>query len=299
MSTKEGKKTPEQQEAKRQQTQLPRSKVTVDDGGSHAIDHLTVLDNEEAPDTNREPFEDIAARAVADLSFWNNSWTWNKASRSYGPNPEDSWFINPTPKLIGEVMNSAPLIHGSCEVGLLGEHKEQLNMERERHLEFLRSTHDNEFVSECLDLLTSYQGRYFEAVQQYLGRAASYDVQENQDNASEEQLEEARMRKMQAAASCRSWVAKLLALVEAYHEIVSDERAYNLQYDFAPAPDTPAFNIYKRSVTNALNKIGNRLTRSVKNGKLDAEKYRIPRPWLEEEQKSNRKKADAMLGDFV
>lgn len=266
--------------------------------GSHSIDHGTILDNHEMPDTNKEPLEDIIAREANDLSFWNNSWTWQKANRSYGNKPEDSWFINPTPKLIADVMHNTPLIYGSCEVALLGTHKDELDRERQRHLEFLRAAADGEFVSECLDLLTSYQSRLFEAVQQYLGRSASYEAQENNERASEDDIEQSRMKKLEAAASCRGWTARLISLHEAYHEVMTDERAYNLTYDFSPTPDTQAYNLYRWSVTNALNRIGRRLTRSVKNGTMDADRYRIPRPWLEESQKQSRKKADEMISDF-
>jgi len=292
-------KAAEKEEVKRQQTELPVSKVTVDDGGSHAIDHLTILDNHEEPDTNLEPAEDIQKRMTNDLSFWGGSWTWNEAERAYGDKPEDKWFINPTPKLLAEVMNNAPLIHGSCETALLVQHKDELDTERKRHLDFYRTAQSAEFVSESLDMLTSYQGRFFEAVQQYLGRSASYDNQNGRDDVPEEQIENARMRKVESAAVCRRWVAKLIALVEAYHSVMDDERAYNLHYNFAPAPDSREFNLYRWSVTTALNKIGRRLARSVKEGKMDAEKYRIPRPWMETVQKSNRKKADELISDFV
>lgn len=285
-------------EAKRQQTHVPSNKMSVDDGGSHAIDHLTILDNHEMPDTNMYPAEDIPTDSN-DLSFWGGSWCWNKAARAYGNKPEDSWFINPTPKLIGEVMHNAPLIHGACEVALLQDHKDELDRERRRHLDFLREANDGEIVSECLDLLTSYQGRYFEAVQQYLGRCASYDNQSNNTRASEEDIEASEARKLEAAATCRGWAARLIALVEAYHEVQSDERAYNLTYDFAPDPGSSRFGLYKWTVTTALNKIGRRLTRSVKNGTMDAERYRIPRPWLDDTHRETKKKADEMLSDFA
>jgi hypothetical protein len=286
------------------QEQLKRDQIAVkaresEPGGSYAIDHLTILDNHEMPDTNRELAEDIAARAANDLSFWGNSWCWNKAQRAYGNKPEDSWFINPTPKLVGEVMASAPVIHGSCEAVLLGEHKDELDSERERHLNFLRTAHDDEIVSECLDLLKAYQGRYFESVQQYLGRAASYDNQNNRTDVDDDQLEKAEMRKRESAAVCRRWVAKLIALIEAYHAVQSDERAYNLHYNFSAAPGSNEYNLYRYTVQQALNNIGRRLTRSVKSGKLDAEQYRIPRPWLSEEQRSMKAKADEMISDFA
>ena len=71
-------------EAKRQSTQVPVTVGADPDSGSHAIDHLTLLDNHEAPDTNKELQEDIDERNNADLSFWNNSWTWAEAANSYG-----------------------------------------------------------------------------------------------------------------------------------------------------------------------------------------------------------------------
>ena len=285
-------------EAKRQEVHIPASKMTVDDGGSHSIDHLTILDNHEEPDTNLYAAEDIPTDSN-DLSFWGGSWTWAKSARPYGNKPQDSWFINPTGKLIAEVMNNAPLIHGACEVALLQNHKEQLDTERKRHLEFLRDAHDGEIVSECLDLLTSYQGRYFESVQQYLGRTASYENRTNNDRSSDEELEAAEAKKLEAAATCRGWVARLIALVEAYHSVQTDERAYNLSYDFAPATTSSRYGLYKWSVTNALNKIGRRLTRSVKTGTMDAERYRIPRPWLDETQREHKRDADQLIGDFV
>jgi hypothetical protein len=286
------------QEAKRQQTQIPASKMSVDDGGSHAIDHLTILDNHEMPDTNLHPAEDIPTDKN-DLSFWGGSWAWNKSDRNYGNKPEDSWFINPTPKLIGEVMNNAPLVHGACEVALLQEHKDELDRERKRHLDFLRTANDGEIVSECLDMLTAYQGRFFESVQQYLGRCASYENQANNSRASEEQVEAAEARKLDAAATCRGWVARLIALVEAYHSVQTDERAYNLTYDFSPAPESSRYGLYRWTVMQALNKIGRRLTRSVKTGTMDAEKYRIPRPWLDDTHRETKKDADQLLSDFA
>jgi hypothetical protein len=250
------------------------------------------------PDTNAMPAEDIPTNAN-DLSFWGGSWAWNKAAKSYGNKPEDSWFINPTPKLIGEVMHNAPLVHGACEVALLQEHKDQLDRERKRHLDFLRDANDGEIVSECLDLLTAYQGRYFESVQQYLGRCASYDNQAHNGRASDDDIEAAEARKLEAAHTCRGWVARLIALIEAYHAVQTDERAYNLTYDFAPAPSSSKYGLYKWTVTTALNKIGRRLTRSVKTGTMDAERYRIPRPWLDDTHRETKKDADAMLSDFA
>lgn len=296
-----------QKENQRLEEQQKRDKLAIaareaksaDTSGSHAIDHLTLLDNHEMPDTNREPAEDIAARMSNDLSFWGNSWCWNKAAKSYGPNPEDSWFVNPTPKLIGEVLAAAPVIHGSCEAVLLGEHKDELDTERKRHLEFLRTAHDDEIVSECLDLLKAYQSRYFEAVQQYLGRAASYDSQNSREDADDDQVEKAEMRKLESAAVCRRWVAKLVALVEAYHSVQSDERAYNLHYNFSAEPGSSEYGLYRWSVTQALNNIGRRLTRSVKSGKLDAEQYRIPRPWLDKTKRDMKAKADELISDFA
>jgi hypothetical protein len=289
----------ELKEAKRQQVQQPVNKGAADEGGSYAIDHLTVLDNHESPDTNREPAEDIAQRMNNDLSFWGDSWCWNKSNRAYGNKPEDSWFINPTPKLVGEVMAMAPIVHGQCEVMLLDKHKDELDVERKRHLEFLRDARDNEIVSECLDLLKAYQGRYFEAVQQYLGRVASYENQSNRQDASDTDVEKAEARKLESAAVCRRTVAKLVALCEAYHEVQTDERAYNLHYDFSAAPGSRDYNLYRWSVQQALNNIGRRLTRSVKDGKLDAKQYRIPIPWEGETQKDLKKKADNMISDFA
>jgi ParB-like chromosome segregation protein Spo0J len=140
-----------------------------------------------------------------DLSFWGDSWCWNKSDRAYGNKPEDSWFINPTPKLVGEVMAMAPIVHGQCEVMLLDKHKDELDVERQRqrHLEFLRVAQDNELVSECLDMLKAYQGRYFEAVQQYLGRVASYENQKNRQDASDTDVEKSEARKLESAAVCR------------------------------------------------------------------------------------------------
>jgi hypothetical protein len=256
MSTKKptGKKTDEQKEAKRQSTKVDVDvKVAAEDeGGAHAIDHGTIFDNEEQPDFNKEPSEDIAERERADISFWNNSWAWNKSANSYGSKPEDSWFVNPTPKLVGEVMINAPTIHSACEVALVaGNHTEELERERNRHVEFLRDAQEGDIVSEALDLLTSYQNRFFETVQRYLGLAASYENQCNSNNITDEQLENAKMRKENAGGQCRAWTAKLIALTEAYHSVVTDERAYNLKYDFAPLPPedgkpaTREYNLYR------------------------------------------------------
>ena len=204
----------------------------------------------------------------------------------------------PTAQLLGQVMEMAPVIHDSCEAHLVGTYADQLNRERERHLEFFRSAENSDLVSECLDMLTAYQRRFFEAVQQYLGRSASYDNICNNDNIPESQVEASRLRKQESGNICRNWTARLLALVEAYHSVVSDERAYNLHYNFSPNPNSADYGLYRWSVQQALNKIGQRLSRSVKNGKLDAAKYNIPRPWLEQEQKSSRRKADEMISDF-
>jgi len=307
-ATLRGNKTPAEEEAKRQSVHVHADVIVAaeDDGGSHAIDHGTLFDNAVSPDTNKEASEDIAARAIADVSFWNNSWAWTKAARSYGSNPEDSWFVNPTPKLIAEVMNNAPTIHSACEVALIaGSHGEQLEKERARHVEFLRDAQEGDIVLEALDLLTAYQNRFFETVQRYLGLSASYENQCNSDNITDDQLASAKMRKEQAGAQCRAWAAKLIALKEAYHAIISDERAYNLTYAFDPLPPeegkpaTREYNLYRWSITNALNKIGRRLARSIKNGNLDAEKYRIPRPWLNESNTKNQLHADSIISDFI
>ena len=151
-------------EAKRQSTHVPVNvEVAEDDGGSHSIDHGTILDNHVEPDTNKELHEDIDERNAADMSFWNNSWTWTKAASSYGNKPEDSWFINPTAKLVGEVMHNAPTIFSACEVGLIaGDHTDQLALERLRHTDFLQLADSSDLISESLDLLTSYQSRYLE-----------------------------------------------------------------------------------------------------------------------------------------
>jgi hypothetical protein len=242
----------------------------------------------------------------ADLSFWNNSWTWVKSANSYGNKPEDSWFINPTPKLIGEVMSNAPTVFGACEVALVaGSHTDQLKRERDRHTHFLIEADQNELISESLDLLTSYQSRYFETVQRYLGLCHSYDNQKHNPKATEEQLEEAKLRKENAGAQCRGWAARLIALREAYHEVVTDERAYNLTFNFSPMPPQdgkPAsreYSLFRWSVTNTLNKVGRRLARSIKEGKMDAARYNIPRPWIDGERVSNKLSADEMLSDFA
>lgn len=286
------------------QQQRPRD-LETDADGSHAIDHLTILDNHVSDDTNKEAIEDIKSRNESNLSFWGGSWIWVKAERSYGNKPEDKWFINPAPQLIGEVMRDAPLIHGACELALIGEHKEQLDRERTRHIDFLRMADGEELISECLDMLTGYQGRYFEAVQRYIGLEASYQTQIHNDRATEEQVELAVMRKKSAGDQCRSWVARLISLREAYQAVISDDRAYNLKYDFAPSPTkgdgspNDAYGLYKWSVTQALGKIGKRLARSIKSGKMDADKYRIPRPWLEEQQLANQRDANEMVSDFT
>ena len=304
MATK-AKKTEEQLEAKRQQTHVPVSNVSKNEGGSYAIDHLELMDNHEAPDTNREPSEDIDERNAADLSFWNNSWTWAKAANSYGDKPQDAWFINPTAKLIGEVMEQAPLVHNGCEVALVaGDHKEELKSERARHVDFLRAAGEDNLISESLDMLTSYQSRFFEAVQRYIGLIASYKNTVERANVTEDDIEAADMRKHAAGAQCRAWTAKLIALVEAYHSVVTDERAYQLSYDFAPLPPesgkpaSRAYSLYRWSVTTTLNKVGRRLARSIKDGKMDAEKYRIPRPWMTDERKTRQIDANDMIGDF-
>ena len=160
-------------------------------------------------------------------------------------------------------------------------------------------------VSESLDQLTAYQGRYFEAVQRYIGLSASYENQLTNKNISEEQIESAKMRKEDAGAQCRAWAAKLIALKEAYHSVVTDPRAYALTFDFAPNPPedgksaTREYSLFKWSVTNTLNKVGRRLARSIKDGKMDAEKYRIPRPWMTEQSKTRHLDANTMLSDFA
>lgn len=296
-------------EAKRQaEIGVPVSieqKLDVEEEGSHGIDHMTILDNHEADDTNKYTKEEINERKNADVSFWNNSWAWTESANSYGDKPEDSWFINPTAKLIGEVMTNAPTIYSACEVSLIaGDHVAQMENERGRHLEFLRDAEESDLISESLDLLTSYQGRFFESVQRYIGLVASYENQKNQKNIDEERLESAKMRKHEAGAQCRAWSARLIALVEAYHSVVTDERAYNLSYNFAPLPPAEGqapsreYGLFKWSITNTLGKVGRRLTRSIKDGKMDAEKYRIPRPWLTEESTEKRLDADELLSDF-
>lgn len=295
------------EEAKRQQTHAPRRiEAAEDDGGSHTIDHMTILDNHMSPDTLSEPAEDIAQRDANDHSFWNNSWTWVHTKRSYGNKPEDSWFINPTPKLIAEVMMNAPTVFSACEVALIaGDHKELMQKERNRHIEFLREASESDLVSESLDLMTSYQSRYFEAVQRYIGLSASYDSRVANPNTDPDQLADAKLRKADAGAQCRNWAARLIALKEAYHDIVTDPRAYNLTFNFAPLPPqngqppTREYSLFRWAVTNTLNKIGRRLARSIKDGKMDAEQYRIPRPWLSEERQGHQLKTDAMLSDFA
>ena len=301
------------EEAKRQSTHVPVTVVdkitqganSTESEGSHALDHGTIFDNHVEPDTNFEPSEDIDARNANDLSFWNNSWTWAKAAKSYGNKPEDSWFINPTPKLIADVMTNAPLVNSACEVALLaGDHQEQLKTERNRHLEFLRDAEAGDIISESLDMLTAYQSRFLESVQRYIGLAASYQNQLTNKNATPEQIEGAQLRKEDAGKQCRAWTAKLIGLVEAYHSVVTDERAYNLHYDFAPMPPasgqspSKAYGLFRWSVTNTLNKTGRRLARSIKEGKMDAEKYRIPRPWLDDAHKESQLSANTMLSDF-
>jgi len=293
------------EEAKRQSTLIPVSKASQDDGGSHALDHGTIYDNHMEPDTNFEPAEDIAARDGNDLSFWNNSWTWVKAAKSYGNKPEDKWFINPTAKLIGEVMLNTPTVFSACEVALVaGSAIEQMKQERERHLEFLRSADSGDLISESLDLMTNYQGRFFEAVQRYIGLSASYQNQVDNPNVNEEQIENAQLRKEDAGKQCRAWAARLIALVESYHSVVSDDRAYKLSFNFDPMPPASGqqpsreYSLLRWAITTTLNKTGRRLARSIKEGKMDAEKYRIPRPWLTEERKTNQLNTNTMLSDF-
>ena len=151
-------------EAKRQSVHIPvtvEEKINTpaeDDGGSHSIDHGTIMDDHIEPDTNKHPAEDLKLHETADLSFWNNSWCWVEAENSYGDKPQDKWFINPTSELIGKVMNGAPTIFSACEVGLIaGRHTDQLTRERNRHVEFLRDCEPGDIVSEALDLLKSYQ----------------------------------------------------------------------------------------------------------------------------------------------
>lgn len=291
-------KTAEIEEAKRQAVHIPTSNVTVEEG-SHSIDHGTIMDSEFSPDTNAHPSEDLQQMERNDLSFWGNSWAWTKANRAYGNKPEDSWFVNPTPKLIGEVMQNASPVFESCRVALqAGEHKEQMQREKERHLEFLRGAHDAELVSECLDMLTAYQSRFFESLQRYLGLCASYDIVANNAEADADALAESGMKKKTQGNVVRGWAARLIALTEAYHEVVTDERAYNLQFNFNPQTGTQSYNLFKWSVTNTLNKIGRRLARSIKSGQLDADRYRIPQPWKEEAQKGVQVSSDGMLNDF-
>ena len=293
-------------EAKRQDTHIPVViKAAEDNGGSHSIDHGTILDNHVEDDTNKEGIEVIQERNEADLSFWGNSWTWVKFNNSYGDKPEDSWAINPTAKLIAEVMNNVPTIYAACETALIvGEHVDQMELERLRHLDFLRMADEGDLVSESLDLLTSYQGRFFESVQRYIGLVASYDNQKNANKPDENRLEQAKMRKADAGKQCRAWSARLIALYEAYHSVVTDERAYNLSYNFAPLPPADGqpqsreYGLFKWAISNTLNKVGRRLTRSVKTGSMDAEKYRIPRPWLSEASTVKRVDADQLLSDF-
>jgi hypothetical protein len=301
------------EEAKRQSTHVPvtvsdkiaKGETMSEDTGAHALDHLTILDNHEVPDTNQHPAEDLAEKANADLSFWNNSWTWVHTEKSYGDRPMDSWFINPTSKLIGEVMNNAPTVFSACEVALIaGNHTEQLKAERERHTEFLQAAAPGDLISESLDLMTAYQSRYFEAVQRYIGQAASYENQVNSKNVDEDRLEQAQTRKEESGAQCRAWAARLIALREAYHNVVTDERAYNLTFNFAPLPPKDGqppsreYSLYRWAITNTLNKIGRRLTRSIKDGKMDAEKYRIPRPWMEQDKVDRQLDTNQMLSDF-
>ena len=292
-------KTEEEEEAKRQDVKVIQTKASIDDGGSHSIDHGTILDDHIMPDTIKEGIEDIQEREANDLSFWGNSWTWVKSERAYGDKPQDKWFVNPTVKLIGEVMQAVPLVYGACRVALqVGDHQEQGNQEYQRHLDFLRGADQAELVSECLDMLTAYQARFFESVQRYIGLAASYDNQVASENSNADRIGDAAMKKKAAGDVCRGWAARLIALVEAYHEVVTDERAYNLQYKFDPVPGTSQHGLFKWSVTQALNKVGRRLARSIKTGGLDAEKYRIPRPWTEEAQKGHQVSANTMIGDF-
>lgn len=298
ISAVEAEKTDEQAEAKRQSVHVPVSNASETEG-SHSIDHGTIRDSEVLPDTNLEAQEDIDQRNQNDLSFWSNSWAWTKADRAYGDKPEDKWFVNPTPKLIGEVMQNVPTVFEACRVALsVGNQQEQMNQEKERHLDFLRGAESAELVSECLDMLTAYQSRFFESVQRWIGLAASYENQVNNDNAKADDVANAAMKKKTQGDICRGWAARLLALTEAYHEVVTDERAYNLTFDFAPKPGTSQANLFKWSITTAMNKIGRRLARSIKQGNLDAEKYRIPRPWLEEGAKSTQISADQMISDF-
>lgn len=293
-----GKKTKAQEEAKRQLPKAPRNLETEAEG-SHAIDHQTVLDNHEVPDTNFELAEDIDARNRNDMTFWGGSWEWVKAQQSYGDKPQDQWFINPTTKLIGETLDSIPGIHKACHMALkAGNHQDQMAAEKERHLDFLRTADMGELISECLDMLISYQNRFFESVQRYNGLCASYNIKANNDRASDEDIEDAKLRKLEAGDQVRGWVARLIALTEAYHEVVDDERAYNLHYDFDINQQHPRYGLLRWSVTEALRKVGRRLAKSIKHGNMDAERYGIQRPWLDESKKENRKEADTMLNDF-
>jgi hypothetical protein len=296
--TKTGKKTEEQLEAKRQQPTAPKNKATEEEG-SHSIDHLTIMDNAEVPDTNFEPAEDIDARNHNDMTFWGGSWEWVKANTSYGDKPQDSWFVNPTTKLIGETLDVIPGIHKACHMALkAGNHQEQMNRELERHLDFLRMEDGGELVSQGLDMLIAYQNRFFESVQRYNGLCASYEIKANNPKTDDKDIEDAKIRKQEAGDQVRGWVAKLIALTEAYHAVVDDERAYNLSYDFDISQQHPRYGLLRWSVTESLRKVGKRLAKSIKSGNMDAARYNIPRPWLDEAQKENRKDADNMLSDF-
>ncbi len=295
---KRGNKTEAQEEAKRQQAKGPVSNATEEEG-SHAIDHLTTMDNQEVPDFNAMPIEDIQERQSNDKTFWGGSWEWVKSQNSYGDKPEDSWFVNPTTKLIGETLESIPGIHKACHMALMaGNHQEQMNRERERHLDFLRMADSGDLVSEGLDMLIAYQNRFFEAVQRYNGLCASYEIKANNKNASESDIEDAKMRKQEAGDQARGWVARLVALTEAYHEVVDDDRAYNLSYDFDLSQQHPRYGLFRWSVTQALRNVGKRLARSIKSGSMDAARYNIPRPWLDDVKSESRKSADTMLSDF-
>ena len=300
MSTNTTPTQEEMKEAHRQEARPSRNAETVAEG-SHAIDHGTVYDNAVSEDTNKEPVEDITARNRNDLSFWGGKWTWVESNNAYGNKPEDRWFVNPTPQLIGLVMEEAGKVHDACATVLENttEHKETLEMEKLRHLTFFQDAFDGELVSEALDMLNSYQDRFFEAVQQYLGRQESYQALSDRDDSDEERVEQLRERKAQAASLCRHYTAKLISVVTAYHAVVDDERAYNLQYNFRPKEGTREYNLLRFSVSQSMNRIGRRLARSIKDGKLDAAQYNIPRPWTEEAQKDSRRKADEMISDFA
>ena len=293
-------------EAKRQATMpLTITHDSEDDGGSHSIDHGTILDNHVSEDTNKESIEVIQERNQSDVSFWGGSWAWVHTTKSYGNKPEDSYFINPTPKLIGEVMHNVPTIYEACRVALtVGNYQDQLEIEQMRHKDFLQDADSADLVSESLDLMTSYQGRFFESVQRYLGLCASYNNARDAQKPDENRLEQAKMKKKVAGDQCRAWSARLIALVEAYHSTVSDERAYKLSYNLSPLPPQdgqPAsrdYGLFKWAITQTLNKIGKRLTRSIKTGSMDAEKFRVPRPWLDEEHSNNQKTADDYISDF-